>query len=988
MNPKERKRKTTTKEFALFHTNNKPKKIIKINENKDIYFKKFQRYVENNSNNKYKIQLLKNPIIRRLIIIYIILLYLINQITSKKYIRKIISSNSYEITMKTKGTGEIKILNLDHIICPSRIYLNGDIINSARCNYIDSVREVNVVKLEWDNPLTSTYEMFYQLYDIVEMDLTKFDTSTVNDMTGMFECLHSLTSLDISNFNTKNVQHMEYMFYHCFDLKSINLDSFDTSNVKSFSYMFYDCNSLISINLSHFKTEHISNIEYMFYNNYELTSLDLSNFNTEQITKMNKLFYNCKKLEYINLQNFREVSNPDTENMFEQIPKNAVICLDSSQSPNIYNSFKTSKCLIVSCRNDWKNVQTIITNNEEECIRYCNGLDCYSDCEFYFYYNENNNKYYCTLEQFCPINYNKLISEKKQCIDDCRKDSEYAFEFKNKCHEECPNNISKQSITKEFYCEVICSKEYPFEIKKTQNCVEYCSILDMEKGLCIINYQSTENEDAKEAEEKAIENAKKELKNNFDISKLEGGKKIIINQKYSNIIIRSTDDSNDEEDKALNISKIYLGECEDSIRELYKIPKNKSLYLFQLEIKQEDYQIPKIEYEIYYPDKSGSLIELNLSICENTKIGIMVPVSMKGDIDIDKVNAKSGFYNDICYTYTSTNGTDVPFSARKEEFIKNNLTLCEEDCEFIDYDYFYQKAICSCRVKTNSTFKIKGTVINKEKLLTSFTDIKNIMNIKVLKCINLIFTLDAYKKNYANLILIAIILLYFVTLFIFCFKDYPNLKKTIDMIIFFKTNRKLINKIIVKNKNSNNRQLIDKIMITSKRNNSKKRKKFNLKRNKINCKLNKKEKSSCNDKSKQIFVSSFKNKSNQIKKTKKYSKNIVNITNNNLGFNNKIDINKINSLKTSNKITHQKSGNHDFNIELNEQEIYQNYLKINGKTDIEMNSLLYKEAKKIDNRTYFMYYASLIRTNHLLFFSFFPIMDYNSQILKIFLFFF
>ena len=72
--------------------------------------------------------------------------------------------------------------------------------------------------------------------------------------------------------------------------------------------------------------------------------------------------------------------------------------------------------MIVSCRNDWKNVQTIITNNEEECIRYCNGSDCYSDCEFYFYYNENNNKYYCTLEQFCPINYNKLISEKTNVL--------------------------------------------------------------------------------------------------------------------------------------------------------------------------------------------------------------------------------------------------------------------------------------------------------------------------------------------------------------------------------------------------------------------------------------------------------------------------------------------------------------------------------------------------------------------------------------------
>jgi len=239
MNPKERKRKTTTTKFVLFHTDNKAKIITKINENKDLYFIKFQRYVYNNRNNKYKIQLLENREIRRLIIICIILLYLINQITPKKYIRKIISSNSYEITMKTKGTGEIKILNLVRIICPSRMYLNGDIVNITRCNYINTVREENVVKLEWDNPLTSTYEMFYQLYDIVEMDLTRFDTSTVVDMTGMFQCLHSLTSLDISNFNTQNVQYMEYMFYHCYVLKFINLDSFDASNVKSFSHMFY-----------------------------------------------------------------------------------------------------------------------------------------------------------------------------------------------------------------------------------------------------------------------------------------------------------------------------------------------------------------------------------------------------------------------------------------------------------------------------------------------------------------------------------------------------------------------------------------------------------------------------------------------------------------------------------------------------------------------------------------------------------------------------
>ena len=50
--------------------------------------------------------------------------------------------------------------------------------------------------------------------------------------------------------------------------------------------------------------------------------------------------------------------------------------------------------------------------------------------------------------------------------------------------------------------------------------------------------------------------------------------------------------------------------------------------------------------------------------------------------------------------------------------------------------------------------------------------------------------------------------------------------------------------------------------------------------------------------------------------------------------------------------------------------------------------LSYESAIKIDKRTFFQYYLSLLRIKHLLFFSFYPSFDYNSQILKIFLFFF
>ena len=62
------------------------------------------------------------------------------------------------------------------------------------------------------------------------------------------------------------------------------------------------------------------------------------------------------------------------------------------------------------------------------------------------------------------------------------------------------------------------------------------------------------------------------------------------------------------------------------------------------------------------------------------------------------------------------------------------------------------------------------------------------------------------------------------------------------------------------------------------------------------------------------------------------------------------------------------------------------FYKIYNKTDSELNDLNYKEAIKYDHRTYFLYYVSLIRTNHLLFYAFWPRFDHNSRILKIFLF--
>ena len=56
--------------------------------------------------------------------------------------------------------------------------------------------------------------------------------------------------------------------------------------------------------------------------------------------------------------------------------------------------------------------------------------------------------------------------------------------------------------------------------------------------------------------------------------------------------------------------------------------------------------------------------------------------------------------------------------------------------------------------------------------------------------------------------------------------------------------------------------------------------------------------------------------------------------------------------------------------------------------DYELNSMSYNNSLKYDKRTYFEYYFSLLRTKHLLIFSFCSNKDYNSNIIKFNLFFF
>ena len=190
------------------------------------------------------------------------------------------------------------------------------------------------------------------------------------------------------------------------------------------------------------------------------------------------------------------------------------------------------------------------------------------------------------------------------------------------------------------------------------------------------------------------------------------------------------------------------------------------------------------------------------------KVDISIPVNINEN-NLDKYNKSSDYYNNICSKTTSDNGIDIPLSDRKNNFVENNLTLCEEDCGLVNFNTTTKKAKCSCLVKISLPL-IDEIKFDKDKLYKSFTDIKNFANINLLKCYKNVLNFDSIKKNFGAYFYIMLLLLFFICLFLFYFKYYSSLEKIIMKISeaknkIFNKNKKRNNNLIITNNNNLNR---------------------------------------------------------------------------------------------------------------------------------------------------------------------------------------
>ena len=878
----------TISEKILLDNINYPKdneNIFNLNMNckskKKIYDRKINTYILLNINKKI------SKIYLNLISLLIILLFPIATNEKKIYLRHLYFCT--EIRLTIKGYGNQYILNniskyLYNSVTnrhenflfntlPSKILVNGNNIYNIDFVVYDLILDENNITLRFSEPLKNSTVMFYGLSNITKIEfynfnissmenmdymfmnctslrsinfnLNEFTKSSITSMSNMFKNCINLKSINFKYFNTSFVTNMTNMFYNCQLLESLDLSSFDTSKLVYMSSMFFNCTSLQTLNLRHFDTYNAVSMNSMFYNCLSLNSLDLSHFDTSEVTDMSSMFYNCTSLEYLNLSHFDTFNVTFMESMFERCSSLKSLDLShyiTSNIKNISSMFEGCSSLISL---DLSHFVTSSTTNMGSMFKGCKSLIFLDLNQFspqspnYLYemfsgINENliycsngSNKDYITnslksialnsinnCSDICfdkDINKKIIITENK-CDFECISQT-YKYKYKNMCYDSCPNNS-------------LCSIK---EIKSTNISNWNLEFFFKEQNNAIIKDYLTKD--------KIINNIRNLIsKKNNNLNNLLGENNNNLLVQDNDIIYQITtlDNLNNKENN--NIPTMDLEDCGNILKTVYDI-KNQSLVVFKVDYFQEGLLIPVIGYEIYHP-LNNSL--LDLKYCSNVTIDINIPVNISKD-EAFKHDPKNEYYTDSCKSYTTENGTDIILNDRYDEYINNNMSLCENNCSFEEYDTDKQMVTCKCEIKPKQI--VIADVMNDTNILNN--NITNNSSSSVtMKCYYVLFTKEGIVKNVENYILIFIIILFIILGILFYKCGYPLLEDDIKEIIESKEedknsnnnlnetidNKEKSNKLKKKNKNVAKMGIINPIQLDSK-DNSKSVSNINLQNN-------------------------------------------------------------------------------------------------------------------------------------------------------------
>ena len=540
--------------------------------------------------------------------------------------------------------------------------------------------------------------------------------------------------------------------------------------------------------------------ESFYFNNGKNYLIDLEICNN---TNINNFLSNCSLYSIESLINdecisckkgYYPIYNSKPGKCFKSVKgyyldeKNLIFrqCYNTCLSCEIKGNEINHNCTI--CKEEYQCEIQNNTNDYKNCYDSCP----YSDVNSNFVTNDTYNitftnnpsySYQVTISDTSEnSHYNDEVFESEiindKLIINCSLNKTY--EFNNTCYNECPNGTKSNELNP-FYCEIICSKENPYENIKTKECISNCTVNEIYKDICKINYEDKNFKLSTKIIDEIMNGQLDELIEEIIHNKTE----IIIKEDYA--IHQITSISNQLNNN--NLSFIDFKGCEDILKQEYNIKAEEELLIYKIENIVKGFNIPIIEYILF---TQNDHIKLNLSICNNITVEYNIPVSINEN-EIYKYDPSSQFYNDKCNKYSKDGNVDITLFDRKNEYNNNNMSLCESSCTYKGYNSTNSKAICDCNIKTDMTYSDDDT----NDLLNKIQNEKSSSNLDVTKCINDAYSSEEIKSNSGFITLLIIIIIFIIIFIIFCIKGRNMLETKIDeVIIKIRINKK--KKLLIK----------------------------------------------------------------------------------------------------------------------------------------------------------------------------------------------
>jgi surface protein len=152
--------------------------------------------------------------------------------------------------------------------------------------------------------VTVMRDWFRSRTDLVALDASRWDTSSVTSFNTFAANCPSLSVLDVSNWDTSSVNSFRAFVTNCTNLAVLDVSNWDTAGVNDFISFAQGCTNLAVLDVSNWDTAGVNDFISFAQGCTNLAVLDVSNWDTAGVNSFRAFVQSCSGLTALDVSNW------------------------------------------------------------------------------------------------------------------------------------------------------------------------------------------------------------------------------------------------------------------------------------------------------------------------------------------------------------------------------------------------------------------------------------------------------------------------------------------------------------------------------------------------------------------------------------------------------------------------------------------------------------------------------------------------------------